>query len=113
VQALAYSALATASALYAAGCGGDSHSATATTLHDALIAPDATVLEPGEKVDVSRQKLSGVGWQVSCVDGDRRVNAEALRGQRTGSGRIISYAGGSPSLWVKHHGDGSITITCR
>jgi hypothetical protein len=50
-----------------------------TTLHDALIAPDATVLEPGEKVDVSRQKLSGVGWQVSCVDGDSRVNAEALR----------------------------------
>jgi hypothetical protein len=113
VRVLAYSALAAASVLYAAGCGGDGRSATATTLHDALIAPDATVLEPGEKVDVPRQTLSGVGWQVSCVDGDRRVNAEALRGQRTGSGRIISYAGGSPSLWVKHHGDGSITITCH
>jgi hypothetical protein len=116
-----YSALALAGVLYASGCGGGgSHAAAttattagATTLHDALVAPDATILRPGQKAEVSRKALHSIGWQVACVDGDRRVTAEAVRGQRTGSGRVISYAGGSPSIWVEHDPDGSITIRCR
>ena len=41
------------------------------------------------------------------------VNAEAVRGQRTGSGDIIDVGGRSPAIWVAHNADGSITISCR
>jgi hypothetical protein len=116
---LRYGALAIAGALCLAGCGGGSHSAATkpraqlATLRDAITAPEATVLKPGETVHVSRAALHTTGWQASCVNGTRRVNAEAVRGQRTGSGRIISYAGGSPSIWAKHNSDGSVTLTCK
>ena len=90
--------------------------ATATaatqTLHDAITAPDATELKPGQKVDVAGKTLHTVGWEVACVAGDRRVTAEAVAGQVTGSGRIVSYAGGTPAIWVRHNGDGSITVSC-
>jgi hypothetical protein len=110
-------ALALAGALCLAGCGGGGHASTTTretlTTHNAVSAPDATVLKPGQRVDVAGATLHSVGWQVACVHGNRRVNAEAVPGQRTGSGRIISAFGGSPSIWVVHHGDGSITVTCK
>jgi hypothetical protein len=119
VHGFRYSALAAAGALCLAGCGGGGHAAATeprahtATLRDAITAPEATVLKTGDTLNVSPQALHTSGWQASCVNGARRVNAEAVRGQRTGSGRIISYAGGSPSIWVKHNSDGSVTITCK
>jgi hypothetical protein len=124
VRPLRYSALLAASALYLAGCGGGGHSPTTAStttgsttrtagLRDAIAAPAATVLKPGQTVNVPRKTLTSSGWQASCVSGGIRVNAEAVRGQRTGSGRIVAYAGGSPSIWVKHNDDGSITLACR
>src|SRR5207245_2830649 len=110
---LACSALAAAGALCVAGCGGGRVStAAAQTLHDAITAPDATELKPGQEVNVAGKTLHTVGWQVACVAGDRRVSAEAVAGQVTGSGRIVSYAGGTPAIWVRHNGDGSITVSC-
>jgi hypothetical protein len=117
-RALTSSALAIASALCLGACGGG-HAATTTAttadqeLHSAVTAPAATVLKHGGSLDVPRATLRTVGWQVTCVDGDKRVTAEAIRGQRTGSGRVISYASGSTSIWVVHNADGSLTISCR
>jgi hypothetical protein len=60
-----------------------------------------------------RATVRSVGWQVSCTANGRRVNAEAVRGQRTGSGEVAGFKGGTPSIWIKHNTDGSIEISCR
>jgi hypothetical protein len=102
------------------GCGGASGAKRAATvsrpssrLHDAIAAPKATELRNGMTVRVRRSILSTVGWQVACVGDGRRVTAEGIRGQHTGSGEITGFKGGSPSIWVTHESDGSITVTCR
>jgi hypothetical protein len=63
-------------------------------------------------VRVRKSILSTVGWQVACTADGRRVTAEGIRGQRTGSGEIAGFKGG-PSIWVRHNPDGSITVSCR
>jgi hypothetical protein len=101
------------------GCGGSgSMSASSTSQpallgHDAIRAPKATELRRGMSVHVRRAKVRSVGWQVSCTANGRRVNAEAVRGQRTGSGEVAGFKGGTPSIWVKHNRDGSIDVSCR
>lgn len=100
------------------GCGGaqvnraSPVSQTSTQLHDAVAAPTATELHHGMSVRVRASTLQTVGWQVACIAKGRRVTAEAVRGQRTGSGEIAGYKGG-PSIWVTHNRDGSITVSCR
>jgi hypothetical protein len=101
------------------GCGGaqanraSTVSATSTQLHDAVAAPKTTELHHGKSVRVRASILHTVGWQVACIAKGRRVTAEAVRGQITGSGEIAGYKGGSPSIWVTHNRDGSITVSCR
>ena len=104
--------------LVLAGCGGSGAKTTAAVTgpalrHDAILAPKGTDLRGGMSVRVPRSVLHSVGWQVDCTAHGRRLNAEAVRGQITGSGPIASYKGGSPSISVKHNGDGSITVSCR
>ncbi len=82
-------------------------------LHDAIPAPKATELQNGMSVRVRKSILHTVGWQVACTAKGRRVTAEAVRGQRTGAGEIAGYKGGSPSIWIRHNRDGSITVSCR
>jgi hypothetical protein len=100
-------------------CGGGKSSAPATKaasapkLHDAISAPDAKMLKRGETLTVPKQTLQTVGWQVSCTGDGRRLNAEAIPGQRTGTGKIVAYGSGTPAIWVRHNADGSITIQCR
>jgi hypothetical protein len=100
------------------GCGGaqgnrgSAVSQTSTQLHDAIAAPKATELHRGMSVRVRTSILHTVGWQVACIARGRRVTAEGIRGQRTGSGEIAGYKGG-PSIWVTHNRDGSITVSCR
>ena len=100
-------------------CGGaqanqaSTVSQTSTQLHDAVSAPKATELHHGMSVRVRSSILNTVGWQVACLAKGRRVTAEAVRGQRTGSGEIAGYKGGSPSIWVTYNRDGSITVSCR
>ena len=102
-----------------AGCGGargnqaSSASQTSTKLHDAVAAPKVTELHQAMSVRVRASILHSVGWQVACIAKGRRVTAEAVRGQLTGSGEIAGYKGGSPSIWVTHNRDGSITVSCR
>jgi hypothetical protein len=101
------------------GCGASGAkrtpavSGTSTRLHDAISAPKATELRNGMNVRVRKSILSTVGWQVACTADGRRVTAEGIRGQRTGSGEIAGFKGGSPSLWVRHNPDGSIMVSCR
>jgi hypothetical protein len=102
------------------GCGASAGkgttpavSGTSTRLHDAISAPKATELRNGMTVRVRKSILSTVGWQVACSARGRRVTAEGIRGQRTGSGEIAGFKGGSPSIWIKHNRDGSITVSCR
>jgi hypothetical protein len=64
-------------------------------------------------VRVRRAIVHSVGWQVSCTANGRRVNAEAVRGQRTGSGEVAGFKGGTPSIWINHNRDGSIVVSCR
>jgi hypothetical protein len=64
-------------------------------------------------VHVRRAVVSTVGWQAACTANGRRVNAEGIRGQRTGSGEIAGFKGGTPSIWVVHNHDGSIDVSCR
>jgi hypothetical protein len=105
--------------LLVSGCGGSSGSATpagtrAPVLgHDAIAAPAATELKPGEIVEVPPSTVHTVGWQVACSANGRRVNAEAVRGQRTGSGQIAGFKGGHPSIWISHNRDGSISVSCH
>jgi hypothetical protein len=100
-------------------CGGSGGDAASTVsqppakLHDAITAPRATELRPGMSVRVRKSVLRTVGWQVACSMKGKRVNAEAIRGQVTGAGELTSFEGGTPSIWVKHNGDGSITVSCR
>jgi len=109
-----------AAALVLAGCGSaknTSGAATATTkttagLHNAIPVPPSTELTKGESVKVTAERLNSVGWQASCTGKGKRVNAEAVRGQLTGSGQISGFRGG-PSIWVAHNRDGSITVSCR
>jgi hypothetical protein len=125
-----------AGVLAASGCGGTGSAApparssttgaspaptTSTPLVDALAPPKATVLRPGAKVRISKLTLHTTGWQVACVAKGTRVSAEQIRGQHTDSMRgknavareIIGRNGGTPSIWVSHNPDGSITIACR
>jgi hypothetical protein len=101
------------------GCGGSRGKRTpavsppALRSHDAIRAPKATELENGMSVRVRRSILQTAGWQVACTAKGRRVTAEAVQGQRTGSGEIAGYKGGTPSIWVTHNRDGSITVSCR
>jgi hypothetical protein len=81
--------------------------------HDAIRAPKSTDLRRGMSVHVRRAIVRSVGWQASCTASGRRVNAEAVRGQRTGSGEIAGFKGGSPSIWINHNRDGSIDVSCR
>jgi len=111
--------VAACAALVAAGCGGskaaNSHATAPSAsagLHDSIQAPHATQLVPGRKVTISARRLQSVGWQVSCVSRGRRVNAEAVPGQLTGSGLLTGIRGG-PTIWAAHNGDGSVTIRCR
>src|SRR3954467_1030226 len=93
-------------------CGGargnraSAVSQTSTQLHDAVAAPKATELHHGMSLRVHASILHTVGWQVACIAKGRRVTAEAVRGQITGSGEIAGYKGGSPSIWVTHNRDG-------
>ena len=105
--------------LVLSGCGASGGkgttpavSGTSTRLHDAISAPKATELQNGMAVRVRKSILSTVGWQVACTGDGRRVTAEGIRGQRTGSGEIAGFKGG-PSIWVRHNPDGSITVSCR
>jgi hypothetical protein len=99
-------------------CGGaqanraSTVSQRSTQLHDAVAAPKTTELHPGMSVRVRSSILNTVGWQVACLAKGKRVTAEAVRGQLSGSGEIAGY-NGSPSIWVKHNRDGSITVSCR
>jgi len=101
------------------GCGASGAKRTpaasrpSSRLHDAVLAPKATELRHCMTVRVRRSILSTVGWQVACSADGRRVTAEAVRGQRTGSGEITGFKGGSPSIWVTHNPDGSITVRVR
>jgi hypothetical protein len=101
------------------GCGASGAkrmpavSRPSTGLHDAIAAPKTTELRNGMTIRVRRSILSTVGWQVACIGHGRRVTAEGIRGQHTGSGEITGFKGGSPSIWVTHESDGSITVTCR
>jgi hypothetical protein len=105
--------------LLLAGCGGSRSTATSTAVqpsvlgHDAIMAPPATELRPGMTVRVRRSTLHTVGWQVACRAKGRRVDAEAVLGQRTGSGQVAGFKGGSPSIWIAHNDDGSITASCH
>lgn len=107
-----------AAVLLVSGCGstkstkGGSQSTTAR-LHNGISVPDTTELKTGQSVNVSAKRLHSVGWQVSCTGNGKRVNAEEVRGQRTGEGEISGFRGGTPSIWVAHNGDGSITVSCR
>jgi hypothetical protein len=101
------------------GCGG-SGGTTASGVaqpslapHDAIRAPKATELRRGMSVRVRRTIVRSAGWQVACTANGRRVNAEAIRGQRTGSGEVTGFKGRSPSIWIDHNRDGSINIGCR
>jgi hypothetical protein len=100
------------------GCGASGGKRTpavsrpSTRLHDAISAPKATELQKGMAVRVGRSISGTVGWQVACSARGRRVTAEGVRGQRTGSGEIAGFKGG-PSIWVRHNSDGSITVSCR
>jgi hypothetical protein len=106
-------------ALVVSGCGGSSGSATSAVrqpsmlAHDAIRAPAASELRPGMTVQFRPLTVHTVGWQVACSSNGRRVNAEAVRGQRTGSGQVAGFKGGSPSIWVTHHRDGSISVSCH
>jgi hypothetical protein len=101
------------------GCGGSAGTTTSAVSppplvgHDAIRAPKATELRRGMSVRVRRSIVQSVGWQVSCTGKGRRVNAEAVRGQRTGSGEVAGFKGGSPSIWIKHNRDGSLSVSCR
>jgi hypothetical protein len=104
------------------GCGSSAGTATSAAIaptrtplvgHDAIDAPRAIELRPGTSVRVRRSVVPTVGWQVGCFARGRRVNAEAVRGQTTGAGEVVGFKGGSPSIWVKHNRDGSITVSCR
>ena len=102
------------------GCGGSGGTTTASAVsqpslvaHDAIRAPKATELRRGMSVHVRRAIVRSVGWQVACAADGRRVNAEGIRGQRTGSGEVAGFKGGSPSIWINHKPDGSIDIGCR
>ena len=101
------------------GCGGSGGTAASggsppsLASHDAIRAPKATELRRGMSVRVRRAIVRSVGWQVSCTANGRRVNAEAIRGQRTGSGEVAGFKGGTPSIWVNHNRDGSIVVSCR
>jgi hypothetical protein len=105
--------------LVLAGCGASGAKRTSTVsrpssgLHGAIAAPKAIELRNGMTVRVRRSILRTVGWQVACSADGRRVTAEGIRGQRTGSGEITGFKGGTPSIWVTHNGDGSITVRCR
>jgi hypothetical protein len=105
--------------LVIAGCGGSHGNQTSAgsrppaKFHDAIAAPKATELRPGMSLRVRKSILHTVGWQVACTANGKRLNAEAIRGQRTGSGELSSFKGGTPSIWVKHNSDGSITVSCR
>jgi hypothetical protein len=110
---------ALAGALLVSGCGASSGSAPSASTrapvlgHDAITAPAATELRPGDTVHVRPSTLHTVGWQVSCSSKGRRVTAEAVRGQRTGSGQVAGFKGGSPSIWITHNRDGSISVSCH
>jgi hypothetical protein len=101
------------------GCGGSGGTAAPSVSqpslvgHDAIRAPKATELRRGMSVHVRRAVVSTVGWQAACTANGRRVNAEGIRGQRTGSGEIAGFKGGTPSIWVVHNHDGSIDVSCR
>jgi hypothetical protein len=101
------------------GCGGSGGTTTSAVsqppvlAHDAIRAPKATELRPGMSVRVRRSIVRSVGWQVACIAKGRRINAEGIRGQRTGSGEVAGFKGGSPSIHVKHNRDGSLDISCR
>jgi len=101
------------------GCGGSGGMAASGVAqpslphHDALRAPKAAELRRGMTVHVRRAIVRSVGWQVACTANGRRVNAEAIRGQRTGSGEVAGFKGGTPSIWIKHNPDGSIDVSCR
>jgi hypothetical protein len=101
------------------GCGGSGGTAAPAvsqpTLigHDAIRAPKTTELRRGTSVRVRRAIVRSIGWQVSCTANGRRVNAEAIRGQRTGTGEVAGFKGGSPSIWIDHNRDGSIDVSCR
>lgn len=106
-----------AAVLVVSGCGNTksttrSTTATAARPHSAIPVPQPTELKKGESVKVTAKRLNGVGWQASCTGNGKRVNAEAVRGQLTGSGQISGFRGG-PSIWVAHNRDGSITVSCR
>lgn len=118
VALLSSISIALVAALLVSGCGGASRTASAGTQqallgHDAITAPTATDLAPGMTVRIRSSTLSTVGWQVACTSNGRRVNAEAIRGQRTGSGRVAGFKGGSPAIWITHNGDGSISVSCH
>ena len=108
-----------AALLVLAGCGGSHEKQTPAAsrppakFQDAIAAPKATDLRPGMSVRVRKSVLHSVGWQLACSANGKRLNAEAIRGQRTGSGELASFKGGTPSIWVKHNSDGSITVSCR
>jgi hypothetical protein len=99
------------------GCGGSgtmSATSRAPVLgHDAITAPTATELRPGMTAHIRRSTLRARGWQVACSSNGRRINAEAIRGQRTGSGQVAGFKGGSPSISVTHNRDGSISVSCH
>ena len=105
--------------LLLAGCGGSRSTATSTAAqpsvlgHDAIMAPPAAELRPGMRVRVGRSTLHKVGWQVACRAKGQRVDAEAVLGQRTGSGQVAGFKGGSPSISITHNDDGSITVSCH
>jgi hypothetical protein len=104
-------------ALVVSGCASTKSTKEASTttarLHNAIPVPPPTNLTAGEKIKVSSQRLHSVGWQVSCMGKGKRVNAEAVRGQVTGTGLIAGFRGGTPSIWVAHNSDGSIIVSCR
>jgi hypothetical protein len=101
------------------GCGGMGGTAASSSSqpslvgHDAIRAPKPTELRRGMSVHVRRAVVRTVGWQAACTANGRRVNAEGIRGQRTGSGEIAGFKGGTPSIWIVHNHDGSIDVSCR
>ena len=101
------------------GCGGSGGmtasgvSRPSLASHDAIRAPKSTELRRGMSVRVRRAIVRSAGWQVACTANGRRVTAEAIRGQRTGSGEVAGFKGGTPSIWIKHNRDGSIVVSCR
>lgn len=119
---LAVAAVLLLGGLLFAGCGSSKSSSAKTTsttqttgssFGDTYLAPKVVNLKLGGSFHVSLKTRNTAGWQASCVAKGRRINAEIVHGQVTRAGRIVSFKGGTPSIWVTFNPDNSITVSCR